>query len=238
MKSIYKKIIAIFLAVTVLLLLSFSATAVKVKRYLGDVDGDGVVSTEDARTILLLALEISSGSDLTDEDLFCADVDGNGAVKTADARLALLTAIGVREAEVALIDFNAHEEDILESVNYIRRQILDGENASLVLSEELCEAASEAAREFCEQTGSAYINGEGDLYYKSLEELGIEFTAADKAVAVGDSNYKNAYKTLISNSQTKKALLSSAFEEIGIGAFSNDGKTFYWCVILTGNKES
>lgn len=234
MKNICKKTVALFLPIAFLFLCSSPATAIKVKRYLGDVDGDGVVSTEDARSILLLALEISSGSDLTKEELICADVDGNGVINSADARLALLTAIGVNDPVDALIDFDAHEEELLSKINYIRRQTLRDENANLVLSEKLCDLAAEAAKEFVENTGSAYVNGDGSLYYKALENAGVEFGAADKAVIVSNSSYKNAYTQFMSSSQTKKALLSSSFDEIGIGAYSVDGVSFYWCVILAG----
>lgn len=237
MKNICKKTVALFLPIAFLFLCSSPATAIKVKRYLGDVDGDGIVSTEDARSILLLALEISTGSDLTKEDLICADVDGSGVVNSADARLALLTAIGVIDPVDALIDFDAHEEDILGSINYIRRQVLKDENANLVLSEKLCDIAENAAKEFVENTGSAYVSSDGSLYYKALRDAGVEFTTADKAVIVSDSSYKKAYAALMASSQTKKALLSSNFDEIGIGAYSTDGVNFYWCVILAGNTE-
>ena len=57
---------------------------------IGDVDGNGEISTADARTILMFLTGVEN---LTDEQLAAADFDGNGEVTTADAREILLSII-------------------------------------------------------------------------------------------------------------------------------------------------
>jgi hypothetical protein len=39
---------------------------------------------------------------------------------------------------------------------------------------------------------------------------------------------------MIKEMQSNKAFKSENFNEIGIGAYSKDGRTVYWCIILVG----
>jgi len=57
---------------------------------LGDVNGDGVITTADARMTMLEALKAGS---LTAEQLAVADFNGDGEVTTTDARLMMLKAL-------------------------------------------------------------------------------------------------------------------------------------------------
>ena len=64
---------------------------VKKPRIAGDVDGDGKVTSTDAR----LALQAAAGKvDLTEEQKKAADVDGDGKVTSTDARLILQDSVG------------------------------------------------------------------------------------------------------------------------------------------------
>lgn len=65
------------------------------KRVMGDLDGDGVVTSADAR----LALRAAVGLELlTDEQKKAADMDGDGEITSADARLILRKAVGLEVA--------------------------------------------------------------------------------------------------------------------------------------------
>jgi len=57
---------------------------------IGDVNGDGEVSTSDAREILVYMVGVST---LTDAQLLAADFDGDGEVTTADAREILMSMV-------------------------------------------------------------------------------------------------------------------------------------------------
>lgn len=238
MKSIHKKITAVFLATAIFVLCVSGGFALDVKRYLGDLDNDGEVSSADARSILLVALEITAPENLSEEELLCADVDGNGSVTVADAREALLVALGIKEPCEVVFEFKPQKEELLALINGYRSKLSENSLSPLTLSPELSELADNAAKEFTEETGSAYVNSDGSLYYKSLRDSEVAFTIAQKFVVEAESSCKTAYGKLIDKTGTKKALLSGNYSEIGIGAYSNDGRTFYWCIILTGNGEA
>ncbi len=57
---------------------------------MGDVDGDGEVSTTDARTVLLYTVDLA---DLTADQLAVADYNGDGIVSTMDAREMLMSLV-------------------------------------------------------------------------------------------------------------------------------------------------
>ena len=71
-------------------------TAVKAPKK-GDVDGDGEVTTADARYILRYAVNLGNYDKVINSGNFkAADMDDNKEIETADARLALRTAVGLR----------------------------------------------------------------------------------------------------------------------------------------------
>lgn len=60
---------------------------------MGDADGDGYISVNDALMLLQYAVRARAASDL---NISCADVDGDGAVTPSDALITLQIAVGVR----------------------------------------------------------------------------------------------------------------------------------------------
>ena len=62
-------------------------------RPLGDADGDGYISVNDALMLLQYAVRARAASDL---NISCADVDGDGMVTPSDALITLQIAVGVR----------------------------------------------------------------------------------------------------------------------------------------------
>ena len=95
------------------------------------------------------------------------------------------------------------------------------------------EDARTAAQEYATKTGSSFIREDGSHYYKILDEKGIKYTCADKMITTASFGYVQAAQKILTDAQSEKALLSDNFRNIGVGAFSTDGRTFYWCVILT-----
>lgn len=91
MKRTKLKILSLLCAVSVCLAVysgGFSANASLV----GDINGDGVISAEDAREILRLCVGVDP---MTDKMKLLADLDRDGTVGAEDARLALRLAIGL-----------------------------------------------------------------------------------------------------------------------------------------------
>lgn len=226
------KAITSMIVVTVILLLTVTPFgAITVKRYYGDINCDGIVSIEDARISLMIAAKIYA-EDLTKTDLKAADVTSDGAYTTADARAILRLAAGLDKKKVmGNYEFSENPTAFLSKINSTR--LAENSKATkLTLSEELCNAAKEAAQEYAESTGSAFLRENGEYYFYLLDEMGIPYTFADKAIIQSGFGYQDAFKKFTQNTQSRKMLLSENFNKIGIGAYSNDGINFYWCIFL------
>lgn len=234
MKRTVKKIGIIFVALILIVVSCLPMVAFEVKRYYGDVDNDGKVTVVDARTILRAAIDISENT-LSEHDFDAADVDGDDKLTTNDARLALRMAAHLEAMEyMPSYEFNKHEEDVLELINEYRKTASDGTLKRLEVSPELCEVADKAAYEYVTQTGSALRRGDGSYYNTLLDENNVTYTVADKVMCVSTTSYAQAFDKIISVKQSCKALTSQNFSEIGVGAYSKDGHTVYWCIILVG----
>ena len=234
MKSVLKKI-AVLLVVAVLLAVSMiPMVAFEVKRYYGDVDNDGLVTVEDARNVLRTAIEISENN-LSEHDFAAADIDCDQKITVTDARRTLRIAAQL-EAKVFMpaYEFNKHEEELLALINGYRKDESDNELKNLILSEELSKVADQAAFEFVTQTGSGLRRGDGTYYNTLLDSYGIQYDFADKVMCVSTTSYAQCYDKMIKEMQSNKAFKSENFDEIGIGAYSKDGRTVYWCIILVG----
>ncbi len=230
MRDALRKTIAVFSAVAIFIICVSLGSATEVKRYYGDVDDDGTVSASDARTALLCAVNLEGG-ELSGSDYDCADIDRDGTVTIADARLILRTSCELISPVVMdVTEFDPHEKDFIKLVNTERCKTVDLN--TLAYSETLCKAAQKAAEDFCERTGTAFINSDGSYYFKLLSAEGIKFSSADKIIIESGSGYTGAFNKMMDNAQSKKALLSGNFNKMGVGGYSSDGRTFYWCVFL------
>ena len=232
MKKTFSKISAAMLSVILMLLSVSPAGALKLKRYYGDIDYDGFVSTTDARAALVYALEIAGG-ELYGDDVECADVDRTGEVTVADALIILRMAIGTVEKKyMENYNFTPHAKEFVSEVNKLRSKVVYPELRELTYSSVLSKAADEAAREFVEDTGTALYKLDGKYYYKLLDEYGVSYSSADKIIIQAGSSYMDALSKMKSDSQSNKALMNSNFTKMGVGAYTDDGRTFYWCVLL------
>ena len=227
------KVITAAIAVTVLIWLwAMPFGAVEIKRCYGDVNNDAYVTTEDARIALMVAAGIYE-HELFGLDFEAADMDGDDLIKTTDARLILRTAAGhLATVYMEGYEFDEHPEEFTEIINDYRFE-KDRKSIRLTMSPELCEAARVAAEEYATKTGSAFIREDGSHYYKILDEMGIQYNCADKMIVNASFGYIGAAEKILADSQMEKALLSNNFSKIGVGAFSTDGRTFYWCVFVT-----
>lgn len=232
MKKTVLTVTAVLLSVFTVLVSVSPAGALKLKRYYGDIDYDGLVSTADARAALIFALEIAGG-ELYGADADCADVDRCGKVTVADALIILRMAIGTVEKKyMENYEFTPHAEEFVKEVNKLRSKSLYPELDSFTYSDTLSKAADEAAREFVEDTGTALYKLDGGYYYKLLDEYKVRYTMADKIIIQAGSGYMDALNKMKAETQSNKALMNKNYTKMGVGAFTDDGKTFYWCVLL------
>ncbi len=206
--------------------------AIQIKRCYGDVNNDGYVTTKDARIILMAVAGIYEKT-LMGLDFEAADIDDDGQITTLDARLVLKTAAGqLAEEFMTGYEFSEHHEDFAKVINDYRFT-KDHTLIKLTLSDDLCEAARIAAQEYALKTDSAFVREDGSLFYTLLDEQGIEYTFADKIVIHSGFGYEQVAEEMLEDLQNEKTLTSRNFSKIGVGAYSTDGRTFYWCVFVT-----
>lgn len=231
MKKSFKFIISLILIISLVFLTVTPFWAVEIKRYYGDIDNDSYVTTQDARIALMVAAGIYD-EDLVGMDYEAADMDDDYEITTVDARLILRTAAGlVEKRQMEGYEFDESPEKFLDKVNELRYKE-DSSAKALKLSTELCDAAREAAEEYATKTGTALVREDGSYYYKLLNEKGINYTCADKIIATSSFGYKETFKQISADLQSKKALCSDNFTKFGVGAYTKDGHTFYWCIFL------
>ena len=232
MKRNVKVIIVTLLAIVLIWSSVPPIGAVRVVRYYGDIDNDAYVTTKDARIALMIASGIYT-EPLYGLDFEAADIDHDDDITTKDARIILSVAAGhTAQTELTAYEFNPEPEIFVEKLNDYRFE-QDNTAIKYNLSPELCDAAELAAQEYATKTGTAFIRENGTYYYELLDALGIEYQAVDKIVVTASASYDRALDTMLNDTQAYKALTSGDFTDIGISAYSSDGRTFYWCVFLT-----
>ena len=226
-----KIILAFALIVCVICVSVVPYGALEIKRYYGDVDNDGYVTTMDARIVLMSVAGIY-GKTLAGVDFAAADMDNDGKLSTQDARLVLKTAAGqLEETFMTGYEFSENHEAFVKIINDYRFE-KDHKSVKLTLSNDLCEVARIAAQEYALETGNAFIREDGSLFNTLLDEKGIEYTYLDKIVIYSGFGYEEAAQEMLDDMQGEKMLSSSNFSKIGVGAYSTDNRTFYWCVFV------
>lgn len=230
MKKAFKISIIAVVITAIIVLTAMPFGAIEIKRYYGDINNDSYVTTQDA----IVALSIAAGiydDTLVGMDFECADIIKDNKIDTADARFILRTAAGQElKKHMEGYEFSENPDLFLKKVNEMR--INEGVS-TLKLSNNLSDVAREAAEEYATKTGSAFSREDGSYYYKLLDEKGISYTYADKIIIPASFGYKEAFDALKNVEQSKKALCSKNFKKFGVGAYTKDGHTFYWCIFLT-----
>lgn len=227
------KVVVAAVAVTALIWLSVMPFgAVEIKRFYGDINNDSYVTTKDAQIALLIATGIYTET-LSGMDFEAADINHDQEIDTVDARMILQTASGlIPKEQMEGYEFDENPKGFLKRVNEYRFKD-DADNHSLMLSEDLCRVAKIAAEEYATKTGTAFVNEDSSYYYELLDKNNISYTYADKIIVVASFGYKEACDAMMKELQSKKAVCSESFENFGVGAYTKDGHTFYWCVFLT-----
>ena len=230
MKKTIKIIVSAVVITAVIVLSVMPFGAVEIKRYYGDVNNDNYITTQDA----IIALSIAAGiyEDIpAGMDFECADIVKDNKIDTIDARYILRTAAGQEfKRHMEGYEFSENADLFLKEVNNMR---VEEGSSSLKLSKDLCNVAKKAAEEYATKTGTAFSREDGSYYYTLLDENDISYTFADKIIIPASYSYKQTLKELESIKQSKKALCSKNFKKLGVGAYTKDGHTFYWCIFLT-----
>lgn len=232
MKKDIKVIVVSLLAIILIWSSVLPSGAVEVVRYFGDIDDDAYVTTVDARLALLVAAGIYDGT-LYGMDFEAGDIDDDERITTLDARMILRTAAGqMAKKKLVGYQFQEQPEVFVELLNDYRFE-QDHTAIKYNLSPELCDAARVAAEEYAVKTATAFTRANGSYYYNLLDDMGIEYSAVDKIVITASANHEKALAAIIADNQAEKALLGNNFNNIGVSAYSADGRTFYWCIFVT-----
>lgn len=230
MKKAFKISVIAVVITAIIVLTAMPFGAIEIKRYYGDINNDANVTTQD----VIIALSVATGiyqDDLTSMDFEASDMDNDNSITTNDARLILKTAAGQEfKRQMEGYEFSENPDLFLKKVNEMR---VDEGASSLKLSKDLCNIAREAAEEYATKTGTAFAREDGSYYYSLLDEKGVSYTIADKMIIPASFGYKETFDELVKVQQSKKALCSKNFKKFGIGAYTKDGHTFYWCIFLT-----
>lgn len=226
-----KAIIAVVLVCITVFMVSMPFGAIQVTRLYGDINNDSFVTVQDARIALMIATDIYPET-VEGLDFQTADIDRNGKISLDDVLTILKTAAGfIPTQPIGDFEFSENGPEFTKLVNTYRVQD-DPEKSYVVYSSDLSNIAKIAAEEYATKTGTAFTNFDGSYYYKYLDYSGISYEYADKIVISSTYSYKAAVDAMMRNQQSKKALLNGEFTKIGIGAYTKDARTFYWCVIL------
>lgn len=230
-----RNIKVIFISLLAIAIIWCSVTpmgAIEVIRFYGDIDNDAYVTTKDVRIALLVAAGIYEGT-LYGLDFEAADIDDDNRISTQDARIILRTAAG-QKAPVKLVGYEfVNEPDVFVDLLNEYRFEADHTLVKYTLSQELCDAADVAVQEYALKTGNAFRQADGSYYYKLLDNMGVQYQAVDKIIISTSANYEKAVKDIVADNQASKSLISNNYKNIGVSAYSTDGRTFYWCIFLT-----
>lgn len=230
MKKAIKILVSAVVITAIIVLSVMPFGAVEIKRYYGDLNNDSFITTQDA----IIALSIAAGiheDNVTGMEFECADIVKNNKIDTNDARFILRTAAGQEtRRQMEGYEFSENAESFLKEVNNMR---IKRGTPSLKLSKDLSAVAKIAAEEYATKTGTALTRNDGSYYYTLLDENNISYTFADKIIIPASYSYKQTLKELESIKQSQKALCSKNFKKLGVGAYTKDGRTFYWCIFLT-----
>ena len=182
-KRVISVLLAGLLCVSMLLPAAFAAQ-------MGDLDGNGKVTTNDARTVLRVAIGLEQ---LTPEQKRLADADGNGKITTNDARSVLRCAIGLENRPV--LDDPAGEEPFDYDAVPDTAESADGKYAVayVVMPGELKDGS------FNESTWNAVKRcaAENKMSYKYYEPEGGEEATPEALKAAVNEAVKNGAKAVV-----------------------------------------
>lgn len=220
-----KKLISLILAVVLAAIIPVTCLAAEGRRYYGDVDSDGSVTTTDARLCLRIAAQLDAQP--TGNDFRACDIDSNGRILTDDARAILRMAAELMGK--VFLDGSGKPGDILELMRQINSLRADKSLSQLTPVSAVCGAAATLAKEFAE-TGNTVCRPGGAYWYTALTSRNITYTHADADYYKGSEEPTFAIGSLSANTQARSNMLNDYFTKIGVGCYIGTD-AYYWCII-------
>ena len=209
---------------------------------LGDVDGDGSVTIQDACWILETYAKISAGipTEVSSDLKVTADVDEDGVISVQDAVMVLQyyakQAAGIT-VSWEILRMSAAEQlawdrsqKVLELVNENR-----AENglAELSFNKELYQAASIRAEELA--TSFSHSRPNGKSAFSVLDDLEIFYMCAGENIAAGFNTPKTAITAWMHSPGHRANILGTDYTSAAVGVYVSSDETCYWCLMLIGD---
>jgi len=203
---------------------AFSASAAE----LGDVDGDGSVTIQDACWILETYAKVT------------ADVDEDGVISVQDAVMVLQyyakQAAGIT-VSWEILRMSAAEQlawdrsqKVLELVNENR---VENGLAELSFNKELYQAASIRAEELA--TSFSHSRPNGKSAFSVLDDLEIFYMCAGENIAAGFNTPKTAITAWMHSPGHRANILGTDYTSAAVGVYVSSDETCYWCLMLIGD---
>ena len=196
------------------------------KRYYGDYDNDGQVTTDDARTALRMAVGITPAP--TGNDLTCLDTDFDGEVDTDDARYILRMAVGLEPKEYMSDSDFKPDSSVLIAKNALARE--HAELDALQVNAELSKAALKLAEQLYANEDPRFLSN-GEYWFTVVKSMVPKAAYIDACFYCGSGISGAAYTALCADASANEMLLSEQFNSIGAGCYEAPDGLYYWCVI-------
>ncbi len=217
---------------------SFSASAAE----LGDVDGDGSITVQDACWILETYAKISAGIsiDLSSSQKSIADVDENNMISIHDA--VMILEYYAKQAAGLPVNWDILKKSEAEQTSWFRSQrALDLVNEHRVengLSElsynaDLYRAASTRAIELAKNFSHARPNGTSA--FSILDDLDVFYMCAGENIAAGFNTPKSTITAWMNSPGHRANILGTGYTNAAVGVYISDDGTCYWCLMLIGD---
>lgn len=210
----------------------------------GDVDGDGVISVEDACLILQTYARQAAGLDaeLTTMQFAALDVNEDGVASVEDAVYVLqyyaMEAAGLQPEWSDLLPSDEPEtqaelsaaDAVLDCVNQERAEYgLSALNTSTVLHRVADLRAEEISETF------QHTRPDGSSTFTVLQEYNISCRTAGENLAMGYDDPEDVVEAWMNSSSHRANILNSKFTSAGVGIYySPDSDLYYWTLFFIG----
>ena len=207
---------------------AFSASAAE----LGDVDGDGSVTIQDACWILETYAKISAGipTDVSSDLKVTADVDEDGVISVQDAVMVLQ--YYAKQAAGITVSWEILRMSAAEQLAWDRSQKVL-ELAELSFNKELYQAASIRAEELA--TSFSHSRPNGKSAFSVLDDLEIFYMSAGENIAAGFNTPKTATTAWMHSPGHRANILGTDYTSAAVGVYVSSDETCYWCLMLIGD---
>lgn len=207
----------------------------------GDVNGDGVITVEDACLVLEDYANRSAGlsASLYAEQETAADVNSDGQIAVEDAVCILQyyaqQAAGLQPDWKVLTMSPAEKKAWTysqEALELLNQQRAANSLQALTTDSLLYEAATIRAEELVQSF--AHIRPNGQSPFTVLNEYGISYYAAGENIAMGYATPESVVTAWMNSEGHRANILNSNFQSAAVGVYQDANGIYYWSLFFVG----